>query len=135
MYIVGRSRDKTSAAHHAFGVGGDSSWAWHSDWKPTLLCSRRRRVYWPSAHNRTTKRQCGPARQSVLGDGSASSYRNRRRVVGTYLGRLRTGAERICFLQLRFDRRAPDRRCRRKLCAQLVPLLFAVLTPMDFAGM
>jgi len=72
--------------------------------------------------------------KTVLSDRSASSYWNRRRVVGTYLGRLRTGAERVCFLQLRFDRGAPDRRRRRKLCAQLVPLLFAVLTPMDFAG-
>jgi len=51
------------------------------------------------------------------------------------LGRLRAGAERICLLQLRFDRGAPDGcRCRRKLRAELVPFLFAMTTTMNFAG-
>src|SRR5438034_3538613 len=50
------------------------------------------------------------------------------------LRRLRAGAERICFLQLRFDRGAPDRRRRCKLRAELVPFLFAVPTSMDFGG-
>jgi hypothetical protein len=54
--------------------------------------------------------------------------------MGTYLGRLRTGSERICLPQLRFDRGAPDRRRRRKLRTQLVPLLHAVPTSMDFRG-
>ena len=27
-----------SLGHYAFGLGSGSSWAWHSDWKPTLLC-------------------------------------------------------------------------------------------------
>jgi hypothetical protein len=55
--------------------------------------------------------------------------------VSSSLGRLRSGAERICFLQLRFDRGAPDRRCRRKLRAQLVPLFCTVSTSPDFGGM
>jgi hypothetical protein len=36
--------------------------------------------------------------------------------------------------QLRFDRGAPDRRCRPKVHAQLVWLLFAVPTSTDFLG-
>jgi len=50
------------------------------------------------------------------------------------LGRLRAGEERICSLQLRFDRGALARRRRRKLRAQLGPFLFAVPTSMDFGG-
>lgn len=50
------------------------------------------------------------------------------------LGRLRAGDERIRSLQLRFDRGALARRCRRKLRTQLVPFLLAVPTSMDFGG-
>ena len=69
--------------------------------------------------------------RSALNDG------NGRRDGGTglgRLGRLRTGAERIGFQQLRLNRGAPGRRCRRKLRAQLVPLFDAVPTSMDFGG-
>jgi len=45
------------------------------------------------------------------------------------LGRRRDGAERICLLQLRFDRGAANGcGCRRKLRAELVPFLFAMTT-------
>jgi hypothetical protein len=48
---------------------------------------------------------------------------------------LRAGDERIRSLQLRLDRGALARRRRRKLRAQLVPFLSAVLTSVDFGGM
>src|SRR3989442_2493513 len=63
-----------------------------------------------------------------------SRHRNRRRVVGIWLRRLRPGADCICFLELRFDRGAPDRRRRREPRTQLVALLFAMPTSMDFRG-
>jgi hypothetical protein len=62
----------------------------------------------------------------------------RRKSCGTswaLLGRLRAGDERIRSLQLRVDRGALARRRRRKLRAQLVPFLSAVLTSVDFGGM
>jgi hypothetical protein len=72
--------------------------------------------------------------KTVLSDRSAWNDRNGRHGVGTHLGRLRTGSERVCVPELRFDRGAPDGRRRRKLRTQLVPLLRAVPTSMDFRG-
>ena len=86
---------------------------------------------WSQIVTPSPSRREGPPRPLALNDG------NRRRDGGAGLGRLRrlrTGAERICFQQLRFNRGAPSRRCRRKLRAQLVPLLEAVPTSMDFRG-
>src|SRR5258708_5568186 len=77
------------------------------------------------------------AMYALLSDRSDRWHRSRRsrvRVAGFHLGRLGGGAERIRFLQLRFDRGAPGRGSRGQQRAQLVPLLFAVPTPMDFRG-
>jgi len=71
---------------------------------------------------------------AFLSQGSDSGHRNRRRVMDASLRLRRLAAERICFLELCFDRGASDRRRRRKLCAQLGSLLSAVLTSMDFLG-
>src|SRR5258708_6508002 len=62
-----------------------------------------------------------------------NSLRHHRRV-GCFTWRLWAGAERICFLQLRFNRGAPYRRRRRQLRAQLLPFLFSMPPSMDFGG-
>jgi len=49
--------------HYAFGLGGGSSWAWHSDWKPTLLCVPSQKgllAECPQRHRETTVRPARP---------------------------------------------------------------------------
>ena len=83
-------------------------------------------------------------RKTDLGSADVADYSSpataQIRAIGTaaaswaLLGRRRAGEERICSLQLRFDRGALARRRRRKLRARFVPFLFAVPTSMDFEG-
>lgn len=49
--------------HYAFGLGDGSSWAWHSDWKPTLLCVPSQKgllAECPQRHRETTVRPARP---------------------------------------------------------------------------